>query len=50
MLVVMKRNEGNNEPPPILKDLLNEFHDVILEETPGDTIWTTSFEKHTTLH
>ncbi|RVW59597.1 hypothetical protein CK203_107447 [Vitis vinifera] len=28
MLVVMKRNEGNNEPPPILKDLLNEFHDA----------------------
>ena len=33
-VVVVKENEEHNEPPPIIKPILEEFKDVVPEEIP----------------
>ena len=33
-LVVVEENEANNEPPPIVQPILEEFMDVVQDEIP----------------
>ena len=33
-LIMVKDNEVNNEPPPIMQPILIEFEDVVQEEIP----------------
>ena len=33
-LIVLKENEDSGDPPLMMKHLLKEFHDVVLEEIP----------------
>ena len=33
-VIVVEENEQHNEPPPIMKPILEEFRDIVLEEIP----------------
>ena len=35
VLIVVEENEGDNEPPVIMKSILDEFNDVVPEEIPS---------------